>query len=238
MATHMYAKAQTWNPFKGCRFDCSYCRPSFQQQAKRQKHRCPLCYGYVPHEHPERLSHIPNAEVVFVCGNGDISFADAGYTRRIIAGIRNHAARKPETTYYLQSKQPEYFGQFIGDLPRNVVLVTTLETNRDEGYSLISLAPPPSTRYAQFRGLAHPRKVVTIEPVLDFDIEVFARWLIELHPEYVWLGYNSRQAQVQLPEPCPEKLELFVERLTQAGVAVLGKDLRGIELPGIQRTQG
>ena len=35
--SNMYAEAKTWNPFKGCAFDCVYCVPSFQRQAKRQK---------------------------------------------------------------------------------------------------------------------------------------------------------------------------------------------------------
>jgi len=38
--TRMYEDVQTWNPFKGCLFDCSYRKPSFQLQAKRQKHNC------------------------------------------------------------------------------------------------------------------------------------------------------------------------------------------------------
>jgi len=58
--TNMYPAAKTWNPFKGCEFDCLYCVPSFQAQAKRQKHRCLECYKYQPHEHPERLDSIPS----------------------------------------------------------------------------------------------------------------------------------------------------------------------------------
>ena len=72
--SNMYAAAKTWSPFKGCKFDCTYCMPSFQLQAKRQKHLCSSCYNYVPHCHPERLAKIPSAEIVFVAGNGDIAF--------------------------------------------------------------------------------------------------------------------------------------------------------------------
>lgn len=41
--------AKQWNPFVGCKFDCLYCRTSFQRQAKRQKHNCIDCYNYKPH---------------------------------------------------------------------------------------------------------------------------------------------------------------------------------------------
>ncbi len=71
---NMYKAAKTWNPFKGCQFDCTYCRPSFQLQSKRQMHLCRKCYNYEPHCHEDRLTKIPSASIVFVCGNADISF--------------------------------------------------------------------------------------------------------------------------------------------------------------------
>ena len=72
--SNMYANTQTWNPFKGCRFDCTYCRPSFQLQAKRQMHICGKCYKYEPHCHEDRLGKIPSASIIFVAGDADISF--------------------------------------------------------------------------------------------------------------------------------------------------------------------
>jgi len=136
----MYHEVKTWNPFKGCLFDCSYCRPSFQAQAKRQLHNCMDCYNYVPHEHPERLNKIPSAEIIFTCGNSDISFCSPDFTRQIIESIKRH----PQKTFYLQSKRPAYFEQFLSDLPANVIILTTLETNRDNGYREVSKAPAPS----------------------------------------------------------------------------------------------
>ncbi|MDA3790921.1 MAG: hypothetical protein PF503_20800 [Desulfobacula sp.] len=226
----MYAEAKTWNPFKGCDFNCSYCKPTFMAQAKRQKHRCIDCYNYTPHYHPERLVKIPSKKIVFVCGNGDISFCDPDYTHRIIHSIVNHNQRCPDKTYYFQSKKPEYFKQFIPCLPSNVILVTTLETNRDQGYAAVSKAPVPSERYQQFLDLNYPRKVVTIEPVMDFDLDVFTNWITNIAPEYVWLGFNSKPGQVQLPEPSEWKLIAFAQALKGAGIQVNGKDLRGLNI--------
>jgi hypothetical protein len=112
-----------------------------------------------------------------------------------------------------------------------VILLTTLETNRDEGYGDISKAPPPSERYRQFKALKYPRKVVTIEPVMDFDTKVFAGWIRSLRPEYVWLGLNSKPESLTLPEPSPEKLLAFAKMLVDAGIEIRAKDLRGMELP-------
>lgn len=226
--SNMYRNTQTWNPFKGCKFDCIYCRPSFQQQAKRQKHRCIDCYNYIPHYHGERLSHIPSAEIIFICGNADLHFCDPVFLRKIIKAIKLHNRHKPDKIYYLQTKQPDYLDQFLNDLPSNVIIVTTLETNRDDGYEKVSNAPIPSLRYKQFLSLDYPRKVVTIEPVMDFDIEIFSSWIIELNPEYVWLGYNSRPNQIILPEPSAKKLQKFSNILKKSGILVHGKELRGV----------
>lgn len=216
-SSNMYTGAKTWNPFKGCGFDCVYCRPSFQAQAKRQLHNCRKCYDFVPHAHPERLSKIPRADLIFACGNGDLSFAAPEYTQRVIEAIRE---RGKSRTFYLQSKRPEVFAPFLGSLPANVILVTTLETNRDDGYREISKAPPPSERYRQFLALDYPRKVLTIEPVMDFDLDVFVGWILQLRPEYVWVDYNSRPKQVQLPEPSVDKLKAFTQALTSANILI------------------
>ncbi len=223
----MYPTAKTWNPFRGCRFDCTYCGPTFKRQAKRQKQNCVQCYDYSPHYHEERLKTIPSEEIVFVCGNGDISFCEPAFTRRIIEQIKRHHSRTPKT-FYLQSKRPAYFAQFTSEFPDNVILLTTLETNRDK--PAVSKAPVPSERYRQFKALDYPRKVVTIEPVMDFDLDVFTGWIRDLGVEYVWLGLNSHPEALALPEPSPEKLKEFTGLLAKAGIEIRSKKLRGLVL--------
>lgn len=228
---NMYAEAKTWNPFKGCDFDCTYCVPSFQQQSKRQMHLCGQCYRYEPHTHDDRLLKIPSAEIIFVCGNADISFCPPAFARKIIEAVKMHLVKaRKKKTFYFQSKEPAYFRQFLKEFPPEVILLTTLETNRDEGYRKISKAPLPSVRYQHFKSLAYPRKVATVEPVMDFDEDVFPQWLVELEPEYVWLGLNSRPESVTLPEPSEKKLHTLVKVLKNAGVEIRGKALRGLNL--------
>jgi hypothetical protein len=238
-SSNMYANAKTWNPFKGCRFDCTYCEPTFKLQAKRQGRTkstrpggCFDCYRYVPHYHEDRLDKIPGTkEIVFVCGNADISFCSPEFTRKIIASVRADLLKsRKKKTYYFQSKKPAYFRPFLKEFPPEVILVTTLETNRDEGYRHISKAPLPSVRYRQFRSLAYPRKVLTIEPVIDFDPNTFFRWIVDLLPEYVWLGFNSKPESIALPEPSEKKVQDLVNRLMDAGIEVRGKTLRGVDL--------
>lgn len=236
-ASRMYRDAKTYNPFKGCGFNCLYCGPSFQRQAKRQRRLCARCYDFVPHEHPERLDarRIPNAHTVFVCGNGDISFCSVEFVHRTLDVLAEHSRRHPEVDYYLQSKRPACFAPFLDSLPPRVLLVTTLETNRDAGYDRISKAPPPTERFAKFLALDWPRKVVTVEPVMDFDVDPFVGMLAAIRPEHVWLGFNSRPKEVALPEPPMQKVRAFARRLREQGLMVRGKDLRGLRLPTIEQ---
>ena len=220
----MYSETKTWNPFVGCHHNCIYCKPSFQAQLKRwAKKNCQKCYNFIPHLQPERLNKIPSAKIIFVCGDGDIAFCPEDYVFNIIEKIKEHNRRCPHKTYYFQSKRPECFEPFLEEFPENVILLTTLETNRDEGYEKISKAPKPSERFKQFLKLDYPRKVVTVEPVMDFDLEVFVDWIEQINPEYVWFGFNSRPKQVKLPEPSPEKARKFVDRLKSLDIEVREK---------------
>jgi hypothetical protein len=196
---------------------------------------CPLCETYTPHEHPERLTQEGRKPrirtkklIIWFCDQGDVAFCRPEYFRRIIAEARLY----PDKTIYFQSKSPSYFEQFVGEFPSNVILLTTLETNKDEGYELISKAPKPSVRYKDFLALNYPRKVVTAEPVMDFDLDIFVDWMNSIKPEYVWLGLNSRPRQVHLLEPSHEKLLLFLDKLEQRGIKTVVKGERLLALLG------
>ena len=68
---------------------------------------------------------------------------------------------------------------------------------------------------------------------MDFDVDVFTRWIVSLKPEYVWLGLNSHPDSAPLPEPSEEKLKQLTAALAQHKVLVKGKKLRGYVLPGV-----
>jgi len=139
----------------------------------------------------------------------DISFATFDYFTGILGVLHSH----PKTTFYIQSKDPIYFceylerGFYIGD---NIVLGTTIETNRNT--KQYSRAPIPTYRYDAMKILKH-RKYVTIEPIMDFDMDVMVRRIKEIAPEFVYVGYNSRDSKNKhLLEPSlSETEELIVE---------------------------
>jgi hypothetical protein len=224
MKTNMYnLSVMQWNPFVGCNHYCKYCKSSFQVQIKRwAKKYCDKCYNFVPHEHPERLGQsLPTTgymQFIFTCANGDISFCPTEYLMKITNRIRI----EPHKTFLLQSKNPGSFSRVT--FPRNVILGTTLETNRDDLYEGISKAPKPSRRYMDFMAIKHNMKMVTIEPVIDFDLNVMVRWMENINPCMVWLGYDSRSNH--LPEPELEKVKSLYWKLGERGFTVILKKIR------------
>ena len=236
MTSNMYTDTKTWNPAVGCNFDCVYCRPSFQRQLKRVAGiiKCQNCYDYKPHYHPERLKKIPSSSIVFVYGTGDITFYARYFVKKTFGAIDEHKPRIKKT-YYFQSKNPSVFNFYLDWFNRNqdkVILLTTLETNRDEGYRNVSKALFPTMRFHDFLDLKYSRKVVTIEPVLDFDLDIFLPWMRLLKDqgtlEYVWFGFDSKNCG--LHEPSTEKAQRFVDELQAYGIEVRGKTLRDVKV--------
>jgi hypothetical protein len=206
----MYKEAiKSWNPFVGCKHDCIYCESSFKRQMKRRKRQCMDCYNFEPHFHAQRLSNsLPRTTgtgFIFCCDMGDIAFCKPEWVERILSRIRDLTQR----TFLIQSKNPDIFNHY--QFPKNVLLGTTIETNRDDLYEGMSKAPLPSQRYSAMARLQYPRKVVTIEPVIDFDADVMVKWIEDISPEACYIGYDSKKND--LPEPELYKVETFIEML-------------------------
>jgi len=200
-----------WNVYVGCHYDCVYCERSFKAQMKRQKHNCLECYRYEPHFHPERLDwRLPltkGDEFIWACSAGDITFAKPEWIEAILEKIRE----MPTRTFLMQTKDPACYTQY--DLPDNLLIDITLETNRDEGYKDISKAPLPSIRYHDYLEIDHPHKLVTVEPILDFDSDIFLDWIRDIEPIRVYIGYDSKKNR--LPEPELDKTKVLISSLDE-----------------------
>jgi DNA repair photolyase len=219
---NMYRQSvESWNPFVGCEHDCVYCGSSFKKQMKRRKKQCMDCYDFKPHFHPERLGRpLPRTEgddFIFCCDMGDVAFCKPEWMQRILARIR----QLPDRTFLIQSKNPRIFGDYR--FPGNVLLGTTIETNRDDLYRGISRAPLPSHRFEAMLKLKHLRKTVTIEPILDFDVEILERWIQEIGPDVCYVGYDSKKNY--LPEPEIHKVEVLMKKLKET-TTVRAKTIR------------
>jgi len=227
----MYSDSKKqWNVCIGCKFDCLYCSKSFQKTMKRQRHNCRYinqelgeskCYLYEPHFHYERLfDSLPRTsgdQFIWVNSSSDIYFSEELWINIILERVKKLQAK----TFFFQSKAPECFNKY--DFPQNTVLGITLETNRDKeyfkvpeefkkkGYDLISKAPLPIKRFKDFLEIEHERKRITIEPILDFDLEEFFDLIKQINPEKIYLGFDTKKCN--LNNPGTEKTKAFIQKI-------------------------
>ena len=135
--------------------------------------------------------------------------------------ILERISKLPHKTFFIQTKQPFDLWEILcklkikgspSPLPPNLILGITLETNRDKDYNeKISQAPYPSLRAIMFEQIEHTRKFITIEPILDFDLDKFIEMIHRINPERVYIGYDTKKNK--LPEPKLEKTLQLIEDL-------------------------
>lgn len=157
-------------------------------------------------------------QFIFTVSNEDIAFCPTEYLKQIVQRIKE----SPEKTFLIQSKDPATFSRVT--FPPNVILRTTIETNRDRLYEGISKAPLPSSRYRDFLRIEHPLKMVTIDPILDLDVDVMRKWMLEINPCMIWIGYDSKNNY--LPKPTLEKTRRLYWKLGREGFTVILKTIR------------
>ena len=200
--------SHTWNAIKGrCSHDCEYC------YMKRFGHLKDV--RLEPREFKDDLG---SDNFIFVGSSTDM-FADDVPGEWITATI-DHLNRYPDNGYLLQSKNPARMLQFIDNMPPGSILCTTIETNREND---LGNAPPRAERFAAMHTLKQHLPVhITLEPVMDFDTDEFAKQIIDLRPDQVNIGCNT--SPVKLPEPPKEKVIALIQKLRENGINVHEKD--------------
>ena len=218
---------RTWPIFVGCDFNCTYCNAR-RLALTRLKHNPRYKDGFKPHLVESELSRkFKPADFIFVAYMGDIAFATREEFWRILARIREF----PETYFLIQSKNPEQLYTWWHDwgigLSADVYLGTTIESNRNYG---LSKAPPPMDRFRYITGYPHSRKFLSIEPIMDFDLDILVSWVRMLQPDIVEVGADNYFNH--LPEPPWGKVEELLKQLREICPRVVEKE--GLERLGIK----
>jgi len=191
----------TWNTVKGrCPHDCSYC---YMKAHGEQKD--------LHFDEKELNTDLGEGNFIFVGSSCDM-WAESVPDEWIAKTIA-HCRKYQRNNYLFQTKNPARFVRFLqhDTFPVGTVLCTTIETNRD--YVQMGIAPNTHERAMQMGSyeLRTYAKMVTIEPIMDFDIKELAYYICLTGAVQVNIGADSKGHG--LPEPSGYKIKLLIEAL-------------------------
>jgi protein gp37 len=196
---------KTWNPVIGCLHSCSYCwaRRLVNTRLKNsEKYRD----GFAPKLVEKELRKKFYNQFVFVSDMGDLfgDWVPPDWIKKVLGAIKN----SPSSMFLFLTKNPRKYRDFIELFPKNIVLGATLESNRE--YQ-VSKAPSDLERYKAMESLPFDNKLLCIEPIMDFDLEVFVQWVKDIKPSMVYVGYDNYNNR--LLEPSETKTEQLIIQL-------------------------
>ena len=190
----------TWNVIKGqCYHDCAYC--------------------YMKRFGPLKPVRLDRKELKTDLGSGNFIFVGSScdmFSQAIpdewTQDVLDHC-KKFDNQYLLQTKNPSRFHWFEFD--ERFILGTTIESNRD--YDEYGNSPSPYDRATGLKDIKS-RKFITIEPVLDFDVEQMVCLIKIVEPDWVNIGADT--GNNGLPEPPPEKIDALIEALAGTRIEI------------------
>ena len=176
----------TWNAIKGkCSHDCEYC---YMKKFKLNSIR--FDYG-------ELRIDLGKDNFIFVGSSTDMFASDIpdDWIIKILEYCGNFKTNK----YLFQTKNPSRFHDFLDKFPDNTIFGTTIESNISHGETK---APLPNERMSSMMRINAP-KMISIEPIMDFEYKIFSAMIRNIMPEFVSVGADSKGHG--LPEPSKDK---------------------------------
>ncbi len=193
-----------------CPHECVYCYVDNPRFGRPAKYRGPL--RLVETEFCIRYG---SGKTIFMENCGDLFANEVPQT--FIDQVMAHCHQWPDNMYVWQTKNPSRYHSVNG-FPVHSLFGTTIETNRD--LDDISKAPRPVDRMKAMAALRE-RKFITVEPILNLDVDILSDWIAMIQPEFVNIGADSKNHA--LPEPSAEKISELVNRFSGCGIEVREK---------------
>jgi protein gp37 len=162
--------------------------------------------GFNPKLVEKELNRRFHKKYVFAVDMGDLfgDWVPSEWILKVIDAIKN----SPSSYFLFLTKNPKRYMEFLDLYPENVVLGATIETNRDYP---VSKAPATVERYGFMKKLPFKNRIISIEPIMDFDLETFVNWVKEINPVMVHVGYDNYNNN--LPEPSLSKTYQLIDQL-------------------------
>jgi|SRR3989338_5519679 len=187
----------TYNPIKGkCSHDCVYCyMKMFPQKPIRL-------------DETELKQNLGEKNTIFVGSSTDM-FAEnvpAEWIKTVLKKCRDF----DRNTYLFQTKNPTRFEKFKEEYPTNTIFGITLETNREDN---LHKAISRQARVSWMTATWMKKKMITIEPILDFDLVPLVEMVRQVNPNWVNIGADSKNHH--LPEPKMEKVWALITELSK-----------------------
>jgi DNA repair photolyase len=196
----------TWNTVKGdCLHGCSYC---YMKGIARRFNRpqCPIHF-----DEAELKTNLGHGNFIFVGSSNDLFAEDIPH--EWIDRTLYHCC-KYNNKYLFQTKNPLRVRNYLYRVLRQDIVVTTLETNRFMKH-IMKNAPSPEQRTFAMEMLARNfiTAHVTIEPIMDFDLHEFIKYIMRCRPVQVNIGADT--GHNHLPEPPKEKILELISALEE-----------------------
>jgi len=191
-------RGYTWNIIKGrCPHNCDYC---FMKRFKQNDIRF---------DRGEFKTDLGKGNFIFVGSSCDM-FADA-IPGDWISKVLKFCTDRPNR-YLFQTKNPKrMYLDFVEQIPFDAVLGTTIETNRIYRQMGKTLHPVERAEYILCMSAEGWNTMVTIEPIMDFDLSELPGLIRDCNPKWVNIGADSQGCN--LPEPSSKKINQLITEL-------------------------
>jgi len=220
-------RMKTWSPIYGCEHQCYHGGCWAKRMALRLKAMGQQKYqfGFEPRfafdKYTLRGRKFKEGDFVFCSSMGDAfgEWVPSVAINEMLAIIKEN----PQTTFLLQTKNPDRFHDINIRLPHGCYLGTTIETNRF--YPVYaSITPEPGKRYSALMNMPHDgyKRFISIEPIMDFDLDIMLKWMGKLKPDIIEIGADSLNNH--LPEPSWDKVEALLKGLRDICPVVIEKE--------------
>lgn len=198
----------TGNAIKGiCKHDCDYCYMKTKKNLKEIR----LDEKELAGEMKDATGEIITSGFIFMGSSTDM-FASNIPTEWITKTL--NYCDKFDNKYLFQSKNPRRFLEFIEHpVLKKSVICTTIESNRDYP-EVMNNAPKIEERVAAMEEIAAKgfETFVTIEPIMEFDLEELVKQIKRCNPVQVNIGAKTK-CKTDMPEPTREQILNLIEEL-------------------------